>query len=420
MAEQLVLSINAAGEHFRWCWLDAEGQPLPESRGEGDLALLRASLSGGGQQAWLLIPGGKVVTRELTYTAAEKKHLRKLLPYQLEESVIGDIEHFHFALGRAADGTAAVAYIDRDWFDQLYRSLEQAGIEVVRAWPLPLVLPLPEAQADEQGEHLLDYWTLQLRDQTLLVRYSHDLGFSVDAAAGRAALEMLLVKQNRVDNLPRIQLLATSDEALVALRDLLPTSLQEQVSYESVVDPWDLAYDGGSTDLCQGEYAQRLPIERWWKNWRNIAVMAAVSVTVYVGVLFYQIEQLRSENVAIRQSIDSVYRSAAGDSSTRDPEGQLERMIRELQPAARSGRRATALLAQMLPAVADNDNVNLRNIQYTASNGELNVNIAGDSFNALDTLREAIVAEGLEAELLSVSASGDTHTARMRIRGRGQ
>ncbi|WP_111641558.1 type II secretion system protein GspL [Marinimicrobium alkaliphilum] len=420
MAEQLVLSINAAGDYFRWCWLDADGEPLPESRGEGDLELLRTSVGGAGQQAWLLAPGSKVVTRELTYVAAEKKHLRKLLPYQLEESVIGDIEHFHFGLGRAAEGVAAIAYTDRDWFDSVYRGLEQAGIEVVRCWPLPLVLPLPEAQVDEDGEQLLDYWTLQLRDQTLVVRYTPDLGFSVPAEAGRATLEMLLVKQNRVDNLPRIQLLATSDESLVALRELLPATLHEQVSYEAVVDPWALDYASGTTDLCQGEYSQRLPIERWWRNWRNIGVMAAASVIVYVGVLLYQVEQLRTENVAIRQSIDSVYRSAAGDSSTRDPEGQLERMIRELQPAARSGRRATALLAEMLPAVADNEGVQLRNIQYSASNGELNVNIAGDSFNALDTLRQSIAEQGLEAELLSVSASGDTHTARMRIRGRGQ
>lgn len=412
MADQLVVYVNRTPDSFRWCWLDAQGQPRLETAGEGDAEALQAIRVDVIQQIWLVVPGTGVVTRELEYSDAEKKHLRRLLPYQLEESVIGDIDQFHFALGYTAEGRAALAYVEKAWLQDVFEQLDALGMEITHCWPAPLVLPLPASRTE--GDYPLDYWTLQLQDGVLMVRYTPHQAFSIDQASGRAALEMLLTAQNRVDHLPRLQLFASSESELAELQALLPPDLSDQISYQSVVDFWHFDFASATTDLCQGEFSQRLPIERWWRDWRNVGMVAAASVLLYIGTLMFQINTLNRENLEVRRQIETVYRSVVPQGAMADPERQLERMVRDIQPAGQSGR-VVDLLGNMLPVVAQSPGVTLRNIQYAAETGEININVTGTSFNAVDRLRAGIDQQGLAAELLSASAQGDVHSARMRI-----
>ena len=139
MSQQLVLSINNTADDFRWCWLE-DGQP--QASASGNLDALRAAVGGLTQQVWLLLPGAKVVIRELEYSEKEKKHLRNLLPYQLEDSVVGDIDELHFALGEAAQGKVAISYIEKSWLQNVFRELTSIGLEISRCWSAPTVLPL--------------------------------------------------------------------------------------------------------------------------------------------------------------------------------------------------------------------------------------------------------------------------------------
>src|SRR5690625_3178257 len=115
MTKQLLLYPDIAPDQYQWCWLDDERRPILDSAAEGDLERLSSILGEGHHSVWLLLPGTKVVTRELEYGESERKHLQRMLPFQLEETVIGDIDQFHFALGPALDGRAAVAYVEKPW-----------------------------------------------------------------------------------------------------------------------------------------------------------------------------------------------------------------------------------------------------------------------------------------------------------------
>ncbi len=414
MANELVLYTNRAQDQFRWCWLDADGQPLLDSAASGDLETLAATLGEGHHSVWLLLPGNQVVTRELEYAEAEKKHLRRLLPFQLEESVIGDIEQFHFALGPAREGRAITAYVEQSWLRQLFESLGAYGIEVQRSWPLPLMLPLPrEPELSER----YPYWALQLQGDQLLVRYAPNLGFSLDRDQANLSLQMLLTAQNRVDNLPRLTLRAETDAELVALQSLLPDELKDRVDDQSVVPFWQLDFEQtGLVDLCQGEFSQRLPIERWWRSWQGVVVAAAACVMIYVGVTMYQVNILEAENIEIRREIESVYRSVAGPGNMVDAERQLRQQLSELQPAG-AGGQVTPFLGDLFPALAESGGVTLSAISYASRSGELSLNVRAETFNAIESLRTDIQDRGLQAELLSASAQGSSHTARLKVTG---
>lgn len=411
MTSQLVLSVNTSvdgktlADSFRWCWLGNEADV-----GSGDREALRAAVAARAvqpQAAWLILPGAQVSTRQLEYSEKEKKHLRNLLPFQLEDSVVGDVEDLHFALATPQDGRVAIAYTDKTWLQAAFAELAALGIEVIHCWSAPLLLPLPAPSVDRRA------WALGLYGNQIYFRYAPELGFSVAKAHGAMALDLLIKAQQCGDTLPELHLYAPNDAGLAELVSLLPAHTQAAVVEQQAIDEWSLEFNNSSIDLCQGEFSQRLPIERWWKMWQSLALFAGVCLAVYLGVLLFDIYKLNTENLKIRQQIEAsaltVVSKVRGDA-----EKQISIMLRDLKPAAQSGS-VMELLAVALPEIGAVPSVVVKGMSYAADPGDLNINIQAENYTAFESLKNKIEAKGLKAEILGISAQGNQQTGRLKI-----
>ncbi len=427
MSSQLVVSINSSADYFRWCWL---GDNQASATTSGDLDALRAALGDLGQQAWLLLPGATVVTRSLEYTEKEKKHLRNLLPFQLEESVVGDIEDLHVAIGTASAGKVALAYTDKQWLKAIFNQLSNIGIEITRCWATPLVLPLgaPEVKVPQEPSLLESSetpeeqlaaspaatWALGFESGQVNLRFAEQEGFSVPLPLLASALDMLIATQKLGDKLPYLTLRAAEQADLDALYQSLPAHLAAQVSSQTLADPWQLDFNGKAIDLCQAEFSQRLPLERWIKLWRGVGILALVTFVVYVGVLGFNIHKLNKENLTLRQQMEAAYRTVVPSGQADDPEKRLRMKLQQLQPKTQSGS-VVAILAGVFPIIAANPDVTIKVVSYSADTGEMSINVQAHSFNSIDALRQAIASQGYSAELQGVNTQGDVSTGRLKI-----
>ncbi len=422
MSQQLVLSINNTADNFRWCWLH-DGQP--QASASGNLEALRAAVGGIALQVWLLLPGIKVVTRELEYTEKEKKHLRNLLPFQLEDSVVGDIDELHFAIGDAAQGKVTISYADKNWLTEVFQQFSSIGLEISRCWSAPTLLPFAvpssalvandkEVTIAELDAPAKVTWIVALQEGVVNLRYGEQQGFTLPKGHFAIALGMLLSAQGLTDNLPNLVLRATNKGELKTLFSLLPANLTAQVSAQIVVDEWLLDFNGRAIDLCQAEFSQRLPIERWLRLWRNIGILALVTLAVYVSVLMLHSFKLDRENQLIHQQTEAVYRRIEPHGPSDDPEKKLRIKLANMQPKAETGS-VVSLLAGILPLIANSPDVTVKSISYAADSGEININVQAHSFNSIDTLRQTIAGQNFNAELLSANASGEINTARLKI-----
>lgn len=418
MSMQLVLSVNTSddgkslADSFRWCWLGADGVPADEGA-SGNREDLRAALRDkpiNPQSAWLILPGSRVNTRELEYSDKEKKHLRNLLPFQLEDSVVGDVDELHFALGTPTNGKVVVAFADKNWLQAAFAELAALGIEVTRCWTAPLTLPLVAEAATDTNNH----WTLGLYQGQVYLRYTSTMGFSVAQPHARMALQMLLRDQKRVDSMPNLHLRAANDADLALLAEAIPAELQGVIVSQTLADEWALDFSNSSIDLCQGEFSQRLPIERWWKLWQSVAIFAGVCVVVYLGTMMFEIHKLGGENLKIRQQTEAAARSVIPQGRIVDPEKQLNTLLKQSQPISQSAS-VMSLLAVALPQIAQEPNVVIKGISYTGESGELNLSIQADSFSAFESLTEKIRSQGLNAETSSFNAQGNVQTARLKV-----
>ncbi|MFC3115681.1 type II secretion system protein GspL [Cellvibrio fontiphilus] len=419
MSMQLVLAVNTSedgkslADSFRWCWLGADGTPANDAIACGDREALRLAVSSHTSAplgAWVILPGSRVSTRQLEYSDKEKKHLRNLLPFQLEDSVVGDVEELHFALGTPAEGKVVVAYADKTWLQAAFAELAAMGIEVTHCWSAPLTQPLAQDASSEAGAH----WTLGLYEGQVQLRYAATMGFSVAYAQGRLALQLLLAEQVSGEQLPALHLRAASEQDLAALVEMIPPGLQAQIASQTLADPWALDFSNSSIDLCQGDFSQRLPVERWWKLWRSIAIFAGVCVAVHLGTLLYEIHKLGADNLKIRQQIEAAARLAIPQGRVVDAEKQLAAILRQNQPTGQSAS-VIELLAVAMPQIAGVPSVSIKGISYAGDLGELNINIQADSFGAFESLSQKIRDQGLNAEVLSANAQGNVQSARLKV-----
>lgn len=399
MSAQLVISPIAATGEFRWCWRDAQGQA--EASAVGDQQALQSAIAArqtSGLETWLILPGDKLVTRELEYNEKEKKHLRNLLPFQLEDSLIGDVDEIHLSIAQPRDGKISIAYADKSWLREQMDALKQLGLDIVRcsadflAW-----------QKKSEG------WLIAFYDDQLHVQYGQDLGFSINKNQAKLALQLLIAK-HKPDS---IYLRADNSEALAELQTYLPTDLAE-VSQETEIKNWYSDLTSDSIDLCQGEFSRRLPIERWWKIWQGLATFAGVCVVITLVALMMQIRQLNKENLAIRAATEQAARSVIPQGKLTNPERQLSTLLAQLQPAQQSAG-LMELLSQSLPVLAESSEVKIKALNFNQETGELAINIQAKDFSAFEKITNALKAQQLQAEILNVNAQGEGQTARLRI-----
>ena len=454
MTQQLVLSINANADKLHWCWLE-QGLPVQEQHGDWQSFHVALTERSGQEhpQAWLLIPGAKLGVREMAYTEKEKRHLRNLLPYQLEETVVGDVDDLHIALGEPQKGKVSLAFIDRSWLKSIFDQCKTLGVEITRCWAKPLVLPLvntdrfepalldeltesasaqtitkesaskelnKESQKNAEEETVqsvivsaLPVWTIAIEQQQAQVRYADQNGFAVPVAFLVSALDKLREQLQWKDRMPQLLLRAETDSELAQLRTAL-AAYAPGVIEEQVASRWVLDFNGQAINLCQAEFSQRLPLERWWKLWQSIIVFALVTLVIYVGVAAFHIYKLKKQNLVLRQQMEQIYRDVIPHGNSDDPEKRLRIKVSELQPKTTTGS-LMALVGGVFPTVAGNSDVVIKVISYASESGELTINVQAHSFAAIDALRQNLASQGFNAELMNANAQGDLNSGRLKI-----
>lgn len=347
--------------------------------------------------AMFAAPGDQLRLLVLSVTPDEAKHLRKSLPFMLEETLVEDIATLQFAHQRIADNAFRVAICRRSAM-QGWQSLIDAQVRT----PVPY-LAEPMFLPWQAGE-----WTLLFDDASVLLRDSAHTGTRIE----RELLGLLL---SSADPAPD-SLVVYGDDREAALA-FMPTEWHSKVQWRQGGFGTALLLTAnplGGLDIRQGDFAPRLPIARLWRQWRHVAAVAVATVLIQFGADFAQFQQLSAQNTELRSAIQASYRLANPKGAVVDVEKQLDRQLQSL--AAVSGGVAFMPLLQRLSGVlAASQGVSLTTLNYSGAAGEMRLNILAPDYEAVENLRTGLAAAQLMATLESSSASGGQVRARLRI-----
>jgi len=382
-----------------WYPPGTESVPQPLGQPEGD-ARLRALLDGRRMRLLFAVPGAAVCLQSLRPTRAEARHLRRSLPYLIEEQLAGDIENLHIAAQAQGDGEYAVAVVSYAEMDRWQQQLGEFA--ALADWvPMPLLLPLREGT-----------WSIVLEQGFAVARTGRCTGFVVESMLLGAMLEAALRDAGQV---PDVLMHGAVESADLAL---LPTALRSRCTWRrgSLQTALWLGAERLPLDLRQGQYAAQLPLARWWQQMRWVAVVAALALTLQFLLAWLDLRDARSEQAALRGAIVDSYRQAVPDGALVDAERQLQRQLEQLG-AVGQGSAFVPLLAGLATALETQTGTRLANLNYSNRAGEMRINVVAAGFAEVEQLRASLQAGGLGAELETSNAAGDEVRARLRLRG---
>ena len=363
------------------------------------------------------VPADAVRVVKKNLAPDEAKHLRKSLPFLMEEEVIDDIGDLHFAHQLHEDGGLEVAIVARQTIDAWHALLPA---EWDGAWvPECLLLPV---QSDEmclvvEGETVLARWSVghEGANQMDAVPPSpSQTGVTEGTRLPRALLAALI---EAMDPAPDAIIMYGRDQA--ADKAWVPDALQDRVQWRhGGFGQALLLVDGQQSplDLRQGDYAPRLPFARWWSLWRTVAVVAGVALLLQLGNDMVNYQRLSNENIALRAAIQERYRQANPQGAVVDVEKQLDRQLGEYNPAA-AGVAFTPLLVSISQALAGEGAISVSTLNFDASNGDVRLDLLADNYASIESLRQRLTSTGMTATLETSSSRNDRVRARLRIGG---
>ena len=366
----------------RCAWRLADGRA-----GEGTLAEALDNVADGAVVD-LVLPASDALLAQVALTRRQARHIRKVLPYLLEDALLDPPESLWFTHGKAREGNYPVVACKQELVQALSDYLVEASITPRGMWvdadlvcaqgadDLPLLLSYGQAAA----EQLL----VPSREKALVVPTSE-----LDDVLVLAGLER--------DGLGRYD----ADETL----DLLATRLSSPVP--------------AGLNLLHSELKPRLvssgPKSGWRRDWLPVARFAAL---VLVGVWGLFLVQKAAYEQAAREAQQ---RSAAlyeelfpGDRAV-----AVERQFRQRMTSV-SGAGESGAFLQMLAPMGERirgeaQDIEIRRMQYDQLDGLVQLDVRAPDFDSLQVLRERIQAAGLAAEITEGRSQGDQVSARIRV-----
>ena len=347
------------------------------------------------------VPGEDIRLLRLKIEAEERRHFSASLPFMLEEELSQDIDEVHFATCALDKLDFGVAVCSRENMET-YQALLSPYPGVTQWLPEPLLLPWQEGE-----------WCLVCEADRVIARVGGCEGFTVEREMLPVMLKALVTE---VSSPTAIVIYGQDQESDVAL---LEDALQDKVQWRRgdmyaamlIADSPEPALN-----LRQGDWAVRLPLDRWWKQWRSAAVLFGVAVLVHMLATWLDYRQLEQENLALRGAVQSSYRQAFPRGAVVDAEKQLRRQLDTMTGSSESSG-FVSLMARVGEVVAAADG-NIISINYNDKAGEMRLNFLASNYEVVERIRTGIAEGGLEATLENSSAQGDQVRARMRVGGR--
>ncbi len=385
----------------QWVWYPPGAGEQPRALdGEDAIRSMRDTLA---RQRWNLCfaaPAAAVRLLTLTIAAEEKKHLAQSLPFMLEEQVARDIDHLHFAATEQDKYQYCVALCERSLMGEWAERLVPFG-PIAQWLPEQLLLPW------QAGE-----WSLLLEGEQALVRSAAGEGFGCD----RTLLPVLLEAAAREQE-PGTVIIYGADQAEDVA--LLPEPLRERVQWRrgNLCTALMLSGTPPALNLRQGDYAPRLPLERWWREWRWVAAVFAAVFCLQLIATWLDYRSLTEHNLALRTAREASYREANPRGNVVDPEKQLQRQVDALRGTTNGGG-FVAMMDKVSRVLDGEEGAVLASLNYSDRGADMRMNLVAPDFESVERIRVGLNAAGLVASMESSSAQNGGVRARIRVEER--
>lgn len=394
------------GDAWQWRLTDSNGD-WSGAFSSGDNEALHEALLGSVAQVCIMLRGQTVVATHAEISLKDKRHLEKLLPFELEEQLIDNIEDLHFAPGEMLDDNVPVIYGRHESVSTPIADLVDVGCNVSDVLPDYLLLQRPEVGA-----------TLLLDDGVVYVRLSKTEGFSVDEELAELVINKIT---HEYDESATIQLVAADNDEVKKLQHWLPQAwnMENGPRLQAIRGEYwdwiDTGIEAAEFNMRRGKYAKRLPVDRWMGIWKMPALFIAGAFVLSLVVNIGAYMSAKSEDKELRTQINKVYIDAVPNGRSRDPERALKSLANSSTTSNDGPTNFLFLLSRVADQVAKRPKIKMKQFSYNGKARHLQLTLEVDNIGELTTLRQDLEKVGVKGDPPRTTQLGEIYQARLKV-----
>lgn len=403
-------------EHFYWCLeqpIESTGLQSPIHPPESQ-RLLKADLASladlaKGKLVELILSSADLHINQVSLPHKAQRHLRKAVPYLLEEQFAESVDEVFIAVGeRSKAGEIPVRAINLDYFEQLLRQFKNAEIKLAQ---VRVDLDLLATPAEGYQLALLDgcvlvseadgqRWSCEADDFSWLIQKRLEQHSDSDDLP--VAIPMLVMAEERdtyqlFENqlpvgrfAPKLQLLDSLKQALAASRQPL-------------------------FSLLQGEFevkAENTAVKQLLLKVACLGALILFAHLAYQGSLWYSLQQQKAE---LGKQRTALWKQAfPGRKVPANPDKVLRSQLRSL-----SGGQGESSFLSLLDSTSQSINnlaqIYPTNISFDAARNELRMDLIAKDLATLNQYRDALKQAGHRVEMSSATQRGEGYSSRLVI-----
>ena len=345
---------------------------------------------------------------ELQLPTQNLQKMLKAVPYAIEEFIADDIENIHFVVAKA-NSAACVVGIDKATLQSVIDDFQAADIFIEKIIPDTLCLSANKQQWVALNYHSHSY----LQTDTLNgMMVPHDV--------------LAYIVESKLD-----------DDATVKPEKILLFSESENTAVfelESLVkhniEIINISYNTHPLVVFCGNYRQALPLNLlqhdfkvksksagYWQHWRLAAALAGTWLILHLGVTAFQYNQIKQENMLVKNQIEKIYKTAFPKSrKINNPRRKMEQKLKQLKIS--SGNTSSGLL-YMLKKSFNGLNQETRDITFqsiTFRNNRMDIGLDSKNLQAIENLNKKLnLNKEIKSEISSSSSEKNKVKGNLRI-----
>jgi len=283
--------------------------------------------------------------------------IRELLPFAVEDRLLGDPSNIHAVAGRRGEkGDTTIASMDRAWFADMLATLGRAGLKARHARSESDLAPCGAIE-----------WNIAWGSEHSLLVDDHRVAVAFDRSGDDLPLAVRLALDEATARNERPKGVCVRAAGGEKLPDIDRWSADTGVIFMEA-EPWEWVRvrepEWSAIDLLQGEFAPRssraslrqVPMAAAW-----LAAIIAVAQVSFVGIDAWRLER---ERQALETKREAIFRTAFPEAkAVVDPDLQMQRNVAELR-RARGLATDDDFLGQLTRAAREGPPA--RSIEYTA------------------------------------------------------
>jgi len=343
------------------------------------------------------VPSEQLSFTTATVPSGQQRHIDKILPSILEDNLASDIDQLHFVTGSVLNDELSVIVVEQSQISDWLEPFNTVGLKPQAFLPDSLAIPL-------YGEQ----WSLFVDGSVSQLRTAPQMSHMFDTQNLSTLLGLI-----PIDKDAKLSVYA-SDEQRTSLNLQMPVDWRGQTieKLSALPDKSVMAMN-----LLQGKFKPQSNVQKYWQQWKQVAVLAIVVLGLQLSTVGIETWQLNQQVKSTKAEIEKVFHKAFPDEKRIvNARAQTMQRMAQLQ-SQQSGMGYLMLLQKISPALKSSNNISLSRINFEQRLGTMKLDIKAQDYAQLEQLKMTIDKLGLTTELSSVSGNKGAYTARLMIRG---